>query len=86
MCKTICPKRKFWDNEKLANYGTLYLQSQYDSCFRSLFQGTLLTTENDVIVLDGDQATGARFGTSLTRIGDVNDDGYEGKLLLLFLW
>ena len=30
------------------------------------------------IVLEGDRATRARFGTSVVNIGDVNDDGFEG--------
>ena len=32
----------------------------------------------DPIILSGDGAPNARFGTSITRIGDVNDDGFEG--------
>ena len=34
----------------------------------------------DPIILTGDTAARSRFGTSVTRIGDVNDDGYEGEL------
>ena len=39
-------------------------------------QGRL--SASDPIVLSGDTAAKSRFGTSVTRLGDVNDDGYEG--------
>ena len=34
---------------------------------------------NDPIILNGDMEQRSRFGTSITRLGDVNDDGYEGN-------
>lgn len=33
------------------------------------------------IILSGDRASRARFGTSIVNLGDVNDDGYEGAKL-----
>ena len=39
-------------------------------------QGML--SERNPIVLAGDTAAKARFGTSVVKLGDVNDDGYEG--------
>ena len=44
-------------------------------------QGRLLA--GDPIVLTGDMAARARFGTSVVNLGDVNDDGYEGDCVCL---
>ena len=51
--------------------------------FSFLFKGSLSTS--DPIILSDDEAPNARFGTSITRIGDVNDDGFEGKLCNFYI-
>ena len=44
--------------------------------YHNIMQGGISVA--DPIFLTGDNATNARFGTSVVNLGDVNDDGFEG--------
>ena len=39
----------------------------------------------DPIILTGDTAPKARFGTSMVKLGDVNDDGFEGRYMYMMI-
>ena len=57
-------------------FSTWYVAIHTFIHFYNHAQGTI--TNVDPIVLTGDRAPMSRFGTSVTRLGDVNDDGFEG--------
>ena len=48
-------------------------------CSNRHLQGTL---NNESITLAGYEIAYSRFGSSVVNIGDVNDDGYEGRGLV----
>ena len=40
-------------------------------------------SDDNPIILPGDEIARARFGSSVVNIGDVNDDGYEGTTYII---
>ena len=53
------------------------LTSLNSSLLSSLFPPSQGNLSSDSVILEG-QVTRGHFGTSVTNLGDIDDDGYEG--------